>query len=90
MIIVLVILLAAVIILAVLYYKQSSETVSLIKSVDSFIENGTVTELSLRDNRLARLQNSINDLEGLINLEKNNTLNQTKKNASLFPTCRIS
>lgn len=84
MIIIISVLLIAVIVLGVLYIKQSRETVSLTKSVDSFIESGKVTELSLCDNRLARLQNSVNDLQTLINLEKNNTAKQTKKNTQFI------
>lgn len=66
-----------VIVLKILQDKRISK---LTDEINDFVENGKQTDFSVKDNNFARLQNSVNDLENLIILEKNNTLNETKKN----------
>ncbi len=49
-------------------------------SIDRFLENGNKTDFSPLDNNFARLQNSVSDLERRLELEKNNTVIETKRN----------
>lgn len=73
-------LLAFCIFLAVTKIKQDKSISKLTDGINEFIQNGNKTDFSVKDNNFARLQNSVSDLENLITLEKNNTLNETKKN----------
>ncbi len=49
-------------------------------SIDGFIQSGNKTDFSPLDNNFARLQNSVSDLERRLELEKDNTVLETKKN----------
>ena len=60
--------------------KQQRRITKLRKSIDEFINNGTLTDFSVMDNNFAMLQNSVSDLQHIITLEKSNTLLETKKN----------
>lgn len=73
-------LLAICIFLTVTKIKQDRSISKLTDGINDFIQNGNKTDFSVKDNNFARLQNSVSDLENLITLEKNNTLNETKKN----------
>lgn len=63
-----------------LIIRQKRQIERLRESIDEFINNGTLTDFSVRDNSLAMLQNSVSDLEHIITLERSNTLLETKKN----------
>lgn len=63
---------------------KKKEIERLINSINAYIDHGELTHFSVKDNQLAELQNSVFDLESLINLEKSNTLNQTKKNTEFI------
>ena len=65
-------------------YRQNKTISKLADAINDFTQNGKALEFSLRDNKLARLHNGICDLENLINLEKTNTLNQTKSNTEFI------
>lgn len=76
-----IILLSAVcILLIILKIRQDKNIRTLTDKINDFIQKGNKTDFSVKDNNFARLQNSVSDLENLIILEKNNTLNETKKN----------
>lgn len=83
-------LLAFCIFLAVTKIKQDKSISKLTNGINEFIQNGNKTDFSVKDNNFARLQNSVSDLENLITLEKNNTLNETKRILNLFPTYHTS
>lgn len=73
-------LFAVCILLFILNIKQSRSVAELTDKINDFIQKGAKTDFSVKDNNFARLQNSVSDLENIIILEKNNTLNETKKN----------
>lgn len=73
-------LFAVCILLFILNIKQSRSVTELTDKINDFIQKGAKTDFSVKDNNFARLQNSVSDLENIIILEKNNTLNETKKN----------
>lgn len=60
--------------------KNRREVDRLTESINHFCENGKITDYSVKDNHFAKLQNSVSDLESLVNLEKSNTALQTEKN----------
>lgn len=60
--------------------KNRKDVDSLTNSINRFCENGKITDYSVKDNHFAKLQNSVSDLESLVNLEKNNTALQTERN----------
>lgn len=49
-------------------------------SIDKFLESGGKTDFRPLDSNFARLQNNVSDLEGRLELEKNNTSLETKRN----------
>lgn len=76
-----IVLLSVICILLIIFkIKQNKSISKLTDDIDNFIQNGKKTGFSVKDNNFSRLQNSISDLEDLIVLEKNNTLNETKRN----------
>lgn len=77
--------LAALIILLAVRLTIKRKAVSILSdSIDNFLLNGKSTELSLKDNSFARLQNGVCELENLVNTERNNTLIQNKKNTEFI------
>lgn len=77
-------LFAICIIAVVLKSRQAKQISDLTDSINDFIQNGKVIDFSVNDNEFARLQNAVSDLQNLINLEKNNTENEIKKNAQFI------
>jgi signal transduction histidine kinase len=67
-----------------LYLKRKKDITLLAQSVDTYIEKGKVTDFSTKDNCFAPLQNSISDLENLLELEKHNTKQEIKKNTEFI------
>lgn len=72
------------IVLAVLYARQRKNMDALVQSIEEFMDTGETIDFSTADNDFARLQNSVADLENIINIEKRNTLVQTKKNTEFI------
>ena len=72
------------IILIVLYARQKKNMNALVQHIEEFMDTGEMIDFSTADNDFARLQNSIADLENIINIEKRNTLMQTKKNTEFI------
>lgn len=72
------------IVLAVYIIRQQKKIKFLTRSIDKFIEKGEITDFSVCDNSLARLQNSVSELENMIKLERSNTLFRTKKNTEFI------
>lgn len=68
----------------ILKVRQTRQISKLTDSINDFIQNGKAIDFSVNDNEFARLQNAVSDLENLINLEKNNTENEIKKNAQFI------
>lgn len=68
-------------IVCIVYILMQRKAVSdLTESINSFREDGVITDYSVKDNRFAGLQNGVADLENLVILEKSNAAAQTKKN----------
>lgn len=74
------VLLITVIILLIIRHRQKKNNEMLIKSINDFMNSRTKTELSLYDNDFARLQNSVADLENLVELLQGNIISENKKN----------
>lgn len=72
------------IVLAVYIIRQQKKIKFLTRSIDKFIEKGEITDFSVCDNSLARLQNSVSELENMIKLERSNTIFRTKKNTEFI------
>jgi signal transduction histidine kinase len=67
-----------------LYRKRKKDITLLSQRVDTYIEKGHITDFSTKDNCFAPLQNSISDLENLLELEKHNTEREIKKNTEFI------
>lgn len=64
--------------------RQNKRINDLVYGIDNFIENGTLTSFSVSDDNFAKLQNAVLDLETIIQIEKNNTLSETRKNTEFI------
>ncbi|MBR1810901.1 MAG: HAMP domain-containing histidine kinase [Clostridia bacterium] len=69
------------ILLIVLTVRRNRRTDTLADSIEDYLQTGKRTIFSVRDDRLARLQNNINDLESRLELEKQNTAADNRRNA---------
>ena len=78
------VLTAAVILLAVLYIRNKKGIEKLSQKTDAFLNNGEKIDISTQDNSLTQLQNSIADLENRLELERENTVSQSKRNADFI------
>ena len=78
------VLTAAVILLAVLYIRNKKGIEKLSQKTDAFLNNGEKIDISTQDNSFAQLQNSIADLENRLELERENTVSQSKRNADFI------
>lgn len=63
---------------------QNRKISALADSVNDYIQTGKIIDFSVKDNEFARLNNSISDLINVINIEKANTLNETKRNTEFI------
>lgn len=68
----------------VLYFRRKRDIEALAKSVEHYIEKGEPLDFSTKDNCFAALQNSFNDLQNLMELEKHNTAVQSEKNTEFI------
>lgn len=78
------VLFAALVIVSVLYVRNKKGIERLSQKTDAFLNNGERLDISTRDNSLAMLQNSIADLENRLELERDNTVSQSKRNADFI------
>ncbi len=67
-----------------LYLKRKRDITNLAQSIEAYIEKCRITDFSTKDNCFAPLQNSISDLEMLLELEKQNTKQEIKKNTEFI------
>lgn len=68
-------------VMLMLYLRNRKGQDSLAEGINRFIAKGDVTPFSTRDSRIARLQNSISELEELLALERSNAVAEARKNA---------
>ena len=68
----------------ILYFKRKKDIEALAKSIENYIEKGEPLDFSTKDNCFAALQNSFNDLQNLLELEKHNTAVQSEKNTEFI------
>lgn len=74
------VLFVAVTVLFVKFRKIAKDIDNLSGNINTFINNGTITEYSLRDNRFSKLQNGIADLQELVTLERGKSERESQKN----------
>lgn len=84
LVIIAVILFITTTVLLILYIKQKMDIKNLTNDINSFIEEGKLTDFSTSDNNFSKLQNSVSDLENLYKLEQHNTNIESKKNADFI------
>ena len=77
-------LLAAVIALFISNRRLHKNIDGLTDSIENFIEKDIPIGFSTSDNRFARLQNSVSDLENLYRLEQTRTENESRKNTKFI------
>lgn len=80
LIVVIIVLIAVVIFLAYRQVKLKKDVDNIINSINDFINYDINTQFSIYDNDFARLQNSIVDLEEIVNLERNRLIKENEKN----------
>lgn len=80
LIVVIIVLLAVVIFLAYRQVKLKKDVDNIINGINDFINYDINTQFSIYDNDFARLQNSIVDLEEIVNLERNRLIKENEKN----------
>lgn len=80
LIVVIIVLIAVVIFLAYRQVKLKKDVDNIINGINDFINYDINTQLSIYDNDFARLQNSIVDLEEIVNLERNRLIKENEKN----------
>lgn len=65
-------------------YRDKKRISNLCNAINEYINNGRKTDFSVSDDEFARLQNGISDLQNMIDLERNNTVAETKKNTEFI------
>ena len=65
-------------------YRYKKRISNLCNAINEYINNGRKTDFSVSDDEFARLQNGISDLQNMIDLERNNTVAETKKNTEFI------
>ena len=73
-----------VIVLVSLLLKNKKATQKLSQSITAYLEKGELTKFSPRDNNFSVLQNSVCDLENALEVQKQNTELETKKNTDFI------
>lgn len=73
-----------VIVLISLLLKNKKATQKLSQSITAYLEKGELTKFSPRDNNFSVLQNSVCDLENALEVQKQNTELETKKNTDFI------
>lgn len=77
-------LLFVVLILSILLASNKRKVKKLTKSINKYLEKGELTKFSTGDNSFAPLQNAVCDLENALEVQKNNTELETKKNTDFI------
>ena len=77
-------LLLVVIILSILLANNKQKVKKLTKSINKYLEKGELTKFSTKDDSFAPLQNAVCDLENALEVQKNNTELETKKNTDFI------
>lgn len=80
LIVVIIVQIAVVIFLAYRQVKLKKDVDNIINGINDFINYDINTQFSIYDNDFARLQNSIVDLEEIVNLERNRLIKENEKN----------
>ena len=73
-------LLFIVLVLGVVLTKNKRNVKKLTKSINKYLEKGELTKFSAKDDSFAPLQNAVCDLENALEVQKQNTESETKKN----------
>ena len=77
-------LLLVVIILSIILTNSKRKVKKLTKSINEYLEKGELTKFSTKDDSFAPLQNAVCDLENALEVQKNNTELETKKNTDFI------
>ena len=77
-------LLFIVLVLGVVLTKNKRNVKKLIKSINKYLEKGELTKFSTKDDSFAPLQNAVCDLENALEVQKQNTELETKKNTDFI------
>lgn len=77
-------LLLVVVVLSLLLAKNKRNVKKLTKSINKYLEKGELTKFSTKDDNFAPLQNAVCDLENALEVQKQNTESETKKNTDFI------
>ncbi len=77
-------LLFVVLILSILLTSNKRKVKKLTKSINKYLEKGELTKFSTKDDSFAPLQNAVCDLENALEVQKQNTESETKKNTDFI------
>ena len=77
-------LLFVVLVLSILLISSKRKVKKLTKSINKYLEKGELTKFSTKDDIFAPLQNAVCDLENALEVQKNNTELETKKNTDFI------
>ncbi len=77
-------LLFVVLILSILHTSNKRNVKKLTKSINKYLEKGELTKFSTKDDSFAPLQNAVCDLENALEVQKQNTESETKKNTDFI------
>ena len=77
-------LLFIILVLSLLLTKNKRNMKKLTKSINKYLEKGELTKFSTKDDSFAPLQNAVCDLENALEVQKQNTESETKKNTDFI------
>ena len=77
-------MLFVVLVLSFLITKNKRNVKKLTKSINKYLEKGELTKFSTKDDNFAPLQNAVCDLENALEVQKQNTESETKKNTDFI------
>ena len=77
-------LLLVVLILSILLTNNRRKVKKLTRSINKYLEKGELTKFSTKDDSFAPLQNAVCDLENALEVQKQNTESETKKNTDFI------
>ncbi len=77
-------LLLVVLILSILFTNNKRNVKKLTESINKYLEKGELTKFSTKDDNFAPLQNAVCDLENALEVQKQNTETETKKNTDFI------
>ena len=77
-------LLFVILILSILLASNKRKVKKLTKSINKYLEKGELTKFSTGDDSFAPLRNAVCDLENALEVQKNNTELETKKNTDFI------